>query len=36
MLPVKKVITGLSDFENVYSDQILLQFSNTKHIERNR
>jgi adenine-specific DNA-methyltransferase len=29
---VKKVITGLSDFENVYSDQVLLQFSNTKHI----
>jgi len=28
---IKKVITGLSDFENVYSDQILLQFSNTKH-----
>ena len=30
---IKKVITGLSDFENVYSDQILLQFSNTKYTD---
>ncbi|MBS0646850.1 MAG: hypothetical protein JSR97_09730 [Verrucomicrobia bacterium] len=27
---IKKVITGLSDFENVYSDQVLLQFANSK------
>lgn len=29
---INKVITGLSEFENVYSDQILLQFSKSKHI----
>ena len=23
---IKKLVTGLSEFENVYSDQILLQF----------
>ena len=30
---INKVITGLSNFKNVYSDQVLLQFSSAKHVD---